>query len=96
MYTQHSVFMIVQVLPCSTLKTSNAILFCKTVSRICIPLVFNRERLFSVSFRALTMYVLELPCAKHPPVSKREQRWMLGGHINVTQNMSTIVLILEG
>ena len=43
--THSIVFMTVQDLLCATVKTFNAILFCKPASRICIILVFNRKML---------------------------------------------------
>lgn len=72
--------MMVQVLPYATLKTSNAILFCKTASHNCIPLLFNRGILFSVeeyyfqlSFRALSFPVPNISSLKEG--RKMDTRW---------------------
>ena len=83
--------MIVHISPCTVVKTSTAILFCKIAFYICVTSVFNKEMLFCVSFRALTMFLLRAFMGQTSSVSKREQRWMLGGYTNVTQHVSTIV-----
>ena len=58
MYTQHSALIIAHVSPYAAVRTSKAILFCRTALRIRETSILSKEMLFSESLSAFAVYLL--------------------------------------